>query len=262
MKGSGAMRQMGRELGYGGKMCVVPRQTVIANEVFSPSPAGDRAQSSSDRRPPRRRSPTAAGSSTSKAGWSTSRCSGARRRSSGWRTTWGSANGRFLPVDPGRCTLPAPVHLWVGELVAQHYVGISRSSRSLKTACQPGARAPGFMPRSKMRSSVCASSRKSKRVFGNRTSVSSCPTTRSRTSSSGEGSLDEQACSDLAAIRAFVNRFTSSQSITVRRRFPRHPSHGQTVALVRSSFSRQRRPGVYYGCDSLGGGDRCHRYPS
>lgn len=29
--------EMGRELGYGGKMCVVPKQTVIANEVFSPS---------------------------------------------------------------------------------------------------------------------------------------------------------------------------------------------------------------------------------
>jgi len=29
---------MGRQLGYGGKMCVVPRQAVIANEVFSPSP--------------------------------------------------------------------------------------------------------------------------------------------------------------------------------------------------------------------------------
>jgi citrate lyase subunit beta/citryl-CoA lyase len=30
--------EMGRQLGYGGKMCVVPRQMVIANEVFSPSP--------------------------------------------------------------------------------------------------------------------------------------------------------------------------------------------------------------------------------
>ena len=29
--------EMGRSLGYGGKMCVVPRQTAIANEVFAPS---------------------------------------------------------------------------------------------------------------------------------------------------------------------------------------------------------------------------------
>src|SRR5262249_8556799 len=29
--------EMGRQLGFSGKMCVVPRQTVIANDVFSPS---------------------------------------------------------------------------------------------------------------------------------------------------------------------------------------------------------------------------------
>src|SRR5262249_22504400 len=29
--------EAGRQLGFSGKMCVVPRQTVIANEVFSPS---------------------------------------------------------------------------------------------------------------------------------------------------------------------------------------------------------------------------------
>ena len=28
---------MGRQLGYSGKMCVVPRQIEIANQVFSPS---------------------------------------------------------------------------------------------------------------------------------------------------------------------------------------------------------------------------------
>ncbi len=31
--------QMGRQLGYSGKMCVTPRQAEIANEVFAPSPA-------------------------------------------------------------------------------------------------------------------------------------------------------------------------------------------------------------------------------
>jgi citrate lyase subunit beta/citryl-CoA lyase len=30
--------QMGRQLGYSGKMCIVPRQVEIVNEVFSPSP--------------------------------------------------------------------------------------------------------------------------------------------------------------------------------------------------------------------------------
>jgi len=30
--------EVGRQLGYGGKMCVTPRQIEIANEVFSPSP--------------------------------------------------------------------------------------------------------------------------------------------------------------------------------------------------------------------------------
>ena len=31
--------ELGRQLGYNGKMCVVPRQIDIANEIFSPSPA-------------------------------------------------------------------------------------------------------------------------------------------------------------------------------------------------------------------------------
>jgi citrate lyase subunit beta / citryl-CoA lyase len=30
--------EVGRQLGYGGKMCITPRQIEIANEVFSPSP--------------------------------------------------------------------------------------------------------------------------------------------------------------------------------------------------------------------------------
>jgi citrate lyase subunit beta/citryl-CoA lyase len=30
--------ELGRQLGYSGKMCIVPRQVEIANEVFSPSP--------------------------------------------------------------------------------------------------------------------------------------------------------------------------------------------------------------------------------
>jgi citrate lyase subunit beta / citryl-CoA lyase len=29
--------EAGRQLGYGGKMCITPRQVEIANEVFSPS---------------------------------------------------------------------------------------------------------------------------------------------------------------------------------------------------------------------------------
>jgi citrate lyase subunit beta/citryl-CoA lyase len=29
--------ELGRQLGYGGKMCIVPRQVVMANEIFSPS---------------------------------------------------------------------------------------------------------------------------------------------------------------------------------------------------------------------------------